>query len=135
MAARSHRKQVEVVRRYIAALNARDIGVIEALVGSECKFIDSLGGWIAGRDDCIEAARRFFEFAPDFSLAVETIAVHGGDVLVSGRTSAEEPMLRCDRLWRARTDGTYLLEWQSYGEGSRLPLARALMGERARPAN
>jgi limonene-1,2-epoxide hydrolase len=127
----SKREQERVVRRYVTALNARDIDAIEELLAPDCRFIDSIGCWVEGREDCLEASRRFLAMEPEFRIAIENILMHGGEVLINGTTSAQEPMLCRDTLWRARSDGKQLIEWQSYGEGSTLPLAKVLMGERA----
>lgn len=118
-----------VVRAYIAALNARDIAAVERLVGRECILIDSRGASVRGHTDCVEASRRFFALDLDYELQAATISASPPDVLVSGKMLSNDPALARDCLWRARTKGNHLVEWQSFAKGSGLGVAHLLMPE------
>jgi hypothetical protein len=128
----SSRQKVRVVRDYIAAINARDIAAVERIFGAECRLIDSRGGWISGYGECVEATRRMLALPIEFRLEADDIVSRPPDVLVRGRMHSSDPRLALDCLWRARTDGRHLLEWQSFATGDSLPLARMLMPEVAR---
>ncbi len=123
-----------VIRRYVALLNARDSEGIAALLHPDCRFIDSRGEWIDGRDNVALATERFFALEPRFVLTADSVIPHKGEVLLRGTTSAERPELRTDILWRARVEQRLLILWQSYGPSSSLHLARILGGELARCA-
>ena len=122
---------IRVVKRYVAALNARDAERIEALLDDHIRFVDSRGDWIEGRDNVATATRRFFDLEPNFQLHDVKIVMHAGEVLLKGRVSAQEERLTHDTLWRARTRRGKLSHWQSYGEDSPA-LARILMPEAVR---
>ena len=129
---RQEKREIRVVSDYIAAINARDLKAVERIVGPECKLIDSKGGWIEGHADCVEASRRFFALAIDYRLEPESVTARGGDVLVRGKMRASDPILAHDCLWRARSNGSQLTEWQSFARGTALPVAQLLMPETAR---
>lgn len=122
---------IRVVRRYLAAMNARDAERVESLLDERIRFVDSRGEWIEGRENVATATRRFFELEPNYNMHDMQIVMHDGDVLLKGRASASEERLTHDTLWRARTRRGKLLHWQSYGEDS-LALARILMPEAVR---
>ena len=119
------------MRQYIAALNARDPDTIGSLLAENCRFVDSTGGWVEGRDNAMAATRAFLDFETNFRINEEDIVLRGDEVLVRGSTSAKNPQLAKDKLWRAKVEGGKLALWQSYGTES-LPLARILMPDAAR---
>lgn len=122
---------IKIVRRYLAAMNARDAEQIEALLDERIRYVDSRGEWIEGRENVATATRRFFDLEPDYKLHDMKIVMHEGDVLLKGHASAREERLAHDTLWRARTRRGKLVHWQSYGEDSPA-LARILMPEAVR---
>ena len=68
----------KIVRRYIEALNKRDIDQIGALFHADCRLVDSNGGWIEGRRNAIVATRKLIHLEPHFHLAVSSITRRGG---------------------------------------------------------
>lgn len=121
---------IKVVRKYLAAMNARDADRVEALLDERIRFVDSRGEWIDGRENVATATRRFFDLEPNYKLHDMKIVMHEGDVLLRGHASACEERLSHDTLWRARTRRGKLVYWQSYGEDSPA-LVRLLMPEAA----
>lgn len=117
------------MRDYIAALNARDLGAIERLIGPACVFIDSHSGAVRGHDQCVEASRRFFALDIEYKLDAATLVANPPDVLISGRMRSSDIRLARDCLWRARCEGGKLVEWQSFADGPGLNVARLLMPE------
>ena len=130
----SDRRQIRVVRGYIAALNSRDLAALEKIYAPDCKLIDSRGGWISGHDNCVEASRRFFEMPFEYHLEIDGISARLPDILVRGQMRSTEPDLANDTLWRAQTDGKRLTEWASFARGKAFPAAQVLMPEAARSA-
>jgi ketosteroid isomerase-like protein len=116
----------KVVRRYVACLNARDLDGVAALLHPECRFIDSHGDWIEGREAIIAATRHFFAIEHRFRLTLETIVEHDGEILLRGKADAEREEFRQDALWKARIEDGAILCWQSFGPQSAPRLARIL---------
>lgn len=129
----NNRQRQKVVERWIAARNSRDFSAIELLIADHCQLIDSRGDSIVGREDCLEAMRRFFALDPGFTLHVESIITNADETLVKGRTTAADPRLALDTLWRARSTTTHLVEWQSYSAKPSPAVLHILMGSRAHP--
>lgn len=120
------------MRDYIAALNARDLGAIEAierLIGPACVFIDSRGGAVRGHDHCVEASRRFFALDIEYELDAATLVAHPPHVLITGRMRSNDTRLARDCLWRARCEDGQIVEWQSFADGPGLNVAPLLMPE------
>lgn len=124
--------RINVVKTYIEALNTRDLPTVERLVGTDCKLIDSRGGWVRGRDDCIEASRRFFAMPIDFSIKIDSAIARDGEVLVRGKVRSNDRVLAHDCLWRAVSNGEQMFEFQSYAQGEAKPVAHLLMPASAR---
>lgn len=116
------------MKRYIAALNARDTEAIDALLAYNCRLVDSSGGSIEGRESAMAATRAFFDFETDFHLTDHDIVLRGDEVLVRGAVRANNPQLATDSLWRAKVAGGKIAHWQSYGAEA-LPLVRILSKE------
>lgn len=116
----------KIVRRYVAALNARDVDRVAELLHPDCRFIDSHGEWIEGRDAIIAATRRFFALEKAFRLKLDAVIEHDGEVLLRGKAEAEQPEFRRDALWKARVEGGKIIFWQSFGPQDSPRLARIL---------
>lgn len=119
----------KVVRRYVDRLNARDVDGIALLLHPHCRFIDSHGEWIEGREAIVAATRRFFAIERKFRLNLEAVVEHEGEVLLRGKASAERAEFRQDALWKARVEGGKIIFWQSFGPQSSPRLARILSAE------
>ena len=100
-------------------------------IGPACRFIDSGGEAIVGKENCVAASRRFFELEPAFRLTIDSAAVHGDEVLITGHASASDSRLAQDEQWRARIDRGKVVEWQSYSRHRPVRLAHILAGEEA----
>lgn len=124
----------KTVRRYVVCLNARDVEGVAALLHPDCRFIDSHGEWIEGREAIIAATRRFFAIEPKFRLTLEAVVEHDGEVLLRGKTDAEHAEFRQDALWKARIEEGTIVFWQSFGPHSSPRLARILGANDADPS-
>ena len=118
-----------IVRQYIGCLNARDLDGVAALLHPECRFIDSHGEWIEGRDAIIAATARFFAIEPRFRIKVDSLSDHQGEILLRGKASASRPEFTTDALWRARVEQGGIVYWQSFGPQTSPRLARILAGK------
>lgn len=128
------RRPVKVARKYVAAVNARDVQGVASLLADECRYVDSRGDWIDGRENVLTATRRFFELEENFRFEDTEMVLHDGDVLIRGSTSADDPRLAQDTLWRARVEDGKIAHWQSFGAGEPVALVRILMPEIAQKA-
>jgi hypothetical protein len=122
-----------IVRRYIACLNARNLAGIEELLHADCRFIDSHGEWIEGRQAIVAATERFFAIEPAFRLQIDTLIEHDEEILLKGKALATQEEFRKDALWRARVEDRLIILWQSFGPQGSPRLARILRGDVSDP--
>lgn len=94
-------------------------------------MIDAAGTWIEGRQTCLDAFARFFQLEPNYRLDIASMSRNGADVLIKGRSSADNPRFAISTLFRARCDETHLHEWQSYSAAKGAAICQLLVGERA----
>lgn len=122
---------LKVPRRFVDCINARDLDELHKLVGESCRFIDTRGAWVEGRDSCIEMLEKFFSIEPDYRMHVTSMGRAGGNVLINGHATARDPQFTNTRLWRARSDGRQLQEWQGYSAVLGPSHCRLLVGDKA----
>ena len=125
---------VDVVKSYVAALNARDAAGMKALLHPECTFVDSQGYSVEGYEDSVAAVDAFLALDDGFKMHVESAVLRGEDILMRGYTEARDPRLATDTLWTARVEDGKVKYWQSFGSPDSPALAHLLMPEKARPA-
>ena len=124
-------KPKKTVKRYIEALNSRNLAEIGKILHKSIRYIDSKGCWIQGRADAMVAMDRFFAMEPNFRVIPKRLVAHDGEVLITGRCEAEDDRLTHNTLWRTRAEYGCLLLWQSYGTSQAPALARILSPDTA----
>ena len=120
------KREIAIVRDMVAAMNDHDADRVASLLGDNPRFVDSHGEWLEGRDEVIEATRRFLDMDRSFKLHIEQSTHHHGDVLLRGHVTSDQPAMATDTLWRARVKRGKLVYWQSYGSPNAPHLARML---------
>ena len=118
-------------QRYVECINAHDIGGLRTVLAERARLIDAGGGWIEGRDTCLDAFERFFALEPNYRLEIASMSRNGADVLIKGKSTADDPRFAISTLFRARCDDAHLHEWQSYSAAKGAAICRLLAGERA----
>lgn len=89
-------------------------------------FVDSVGGRVEGRQQCLAAWRGFFGAYPDYRNEFASIvSSSGGTVAVAGRSVCSEPALDGPALWTARIHEGRVREWRLYED---TPEMRARIG-------
>ncbi|MFC5218447.1 nuclear transport factor 2 family protein [Streptomyces coerulescens] len=104
----------EVVRRFNAAINDRDLDGLASLMSEDHTFVDSGGGAVRGKQACVEAWRGFFAAFPDYRNTFTGLSVRDDVVAVSGHSECSRPELAGPALWTARVTGTHVDEWRVY---------------------
>ena len=128
-------RPVEVVKRYVDALNMRDSEAMIALLHPNPTFIDSRGFCIEGYDDSVAGVYAFLDLDRGFMMHVDSYTMHHGDVLMRGHTEADDSRLATDTLWLARVEDGKLRFWQSFGSSEAPALAHILLPERSKEAH
>ena len=104
---------VALVEAFNAAINARDLTALTALMTEDHRFVDAEGQAVEGRTACAEAWRGFFLAFPDYRNVFSEVSDAGdGVVEVAGRSVCSESALAGPARWRAVVRDGRIAEWQ-----------------------
>jgi len=118
-------RDVDVVMRFVDAVNTHDAEKIAALASADHEFIDSLGGSVRGRDAVRAAWLGYFAFCPDYWVKADEIIGGGACVALFGQaggTIVEDGKLhpanewRIPAAWRALIKDGLVECWQVYAD-------------------
>ncbi len=127
-------KPIRIIKRYVDAVNAGNADVVADMMSPDCRYVDSSGRWIDGRENVRLATTRFFELEKNFRIRESSMVLHDGDVLIRGTVTADDPVLAQDTLWLARVKDGKVSYWQSFGKGLPVSLTRILVPDAAQEA-
>jgi ketosteroid isomerase-like protein len=99
-----------------AAINARDLEALSALMTPEHRFIDAAGAVVEGKDACRKAWRGFFDAFPDYRNEVTDLSARGSVIAMAGASRCSDSRLEGPALWRAVAEGGRLSEWQVFDD-------------------
>jgi len=124
---------LEVARRFVERINAHDPDGLAALLTTDHRFIDSLGGESGGVQTLRDAWRQYFRIVPDFQVEVVRAFVDEPEVILVGtargtytRNGQLEPSnaWSTPAAWRARIHADLVAEWQIYADNE--PIRRCM---------
>jgi hypothetical protein len=120
------RKAKGLVERFVAAINAHDVGAVEALLTEDFTYIDSWREGVRGRDRVMAALRVLAEIDPDFGIEVDTMQWREPLILMSGRVNSRQFGMGKRAVWQITLRGDRISEYQAWAEGGPPPMARML---------
>jgi ketosteroid isomerase-like protein len=103
-----------VVVAFNDSINQHDLNGLAALMTADHTFVDTAGGIVAGKRECLDAWRGFFESFPDYRNVFTSFAVRGDVVAIAGHSVCAEASLAGPALWRATTRDGQVAEWRVY---------------------
>jgi ketosteroid isomerase-like protein len=103
-----------IAMAFHAAINARDLDALSALMTPRHRFIDSAGSLVDGKEACRKAWRGFFDVFPDYANDVSELIAVGSVAVMAGSSRCSDPRLDGPALWRAVADRDKLSEWRVY---------------------
>jgi ketosteroid isomerase-like protein len=115
----------EIAMAFHAAVNARDLERLTAMMTEDHRFVDMADVVIAGREACHRAWRDFFRAFRDYRNEITDCVVAGNSAAMSGRTHCSNSMLEGPALWTAIAVDDRLSEWRVYHD---TPENRAALG-------
>ncbi|MCX5011724.1 nuclear transport factor 2 family protein [Streptomyces sp. NBC_00555] len=101
-----------LVVRFNDCINGRDIEGLARLMSDDHTFIDSEGGVVSGKQECLDAWRGFFESFPDYRNVFDSLTAREDVVTVVGHSVCSEPSLAGPALWTARIRNGEVAEWR-----------------------
>ncbi len=124
---------VDIVRRFVTAINAHDIASVMVLMTEDHRFIDSLGAVVAGKDRMSDGWRAYWMMVPDYEIevhqtfhqddAVVAVGIARGSYAPDGRLRPEDRW-ETPAAWRAVVRGDRVAEWQVYADNE--PIRRLI---------
>jgi ketosteroid isomerase-like protein len=130
---------LEIVRQFVAAINAHDVDGIVECMSPEHVFVDSLGNRIPGTA-MRTGWQQYFEMVPDYWIKTEEEIPNGEEVILLGKAGGTfvpaDGVLRTENrwetpaAWRAVVAGDKVTEWRVYcdNEPIREKMRAALSG-------
>ena len=116
---------LEVVRAFVAKINAHRVDGIYELMTADHLFVDGLGTAQQGRDAMRPAWSAYFAMVPDYYIACEQVLSEGETVAIFGRAggtySPDGQLHPANRwevpvAWKAVVRGTRVAEWHVYAD-------------------
>lgn len=129
----------EVARRFLEAINRRDVDGIMALVTDDHRLIDAAGEAITGEEDLRRAWHIYFTWFPNYEVSAaqvltdgETVAIFGraGGTYRAGRGTVGENTWLLPAAWRAVVRDRRVAVWQVYCDTE--PVAAIMSGKTGR---
>src|SRR5579863_6464983 len=81
---RTHMTPIEIVRQFVAAINAHDVDAIVECMAPEHSFVDSLGNRINGTA-MPTGWRQYFKMVPDYWIKIREEISSGEQVILLGK--------------------------------------------------
>jgi len=113
------------VLAFNAAITARDLDGLTALMTLDHEFTDTAGGTIRGLAVCRAAWAGFFAAFSDYRNEFTALREHGGRVVAEGRSHCGEPALDGPALWEAEVRDGLVAAWRVHED---TPANRAALG-------
>ena len=116
---------LDVVLRFVAAVNAHDLAGIAALMTDDHRFVDSLGAVVGGAAQMREGWQAYFQMVPDYQIDVRETCFNGAVVVLLGAARGTyapvgpqrpENQWETPSAWRAVVKGDRVAEWQVYAD-------------------
>jgi len=116
---------IDVVLRFVAAINAKDVERLVAMMTDDHRFVDSLGSEVVGAEKMRQGWQAYFRMVPDYEVEVCETFGQGDVVVLLGTargTYTSDGILRSENAWntpgawRAVVTGTRVAEWRVYGD-------------------
>lgn len=118
-------ESVEVVIRFITAVNIQNSDSISDLISDDHKFTDSLGNVFRGKDIMINGWKNYLHLFPDYKIEVDEIYHNENKVMFTGKASGtylsageslKENHWEIYAAWRAFVIDGKIKEWQVFGD-------------------
>jgi ketosteroid isomerase-like protein len=100
-----------VAVRFNDAINGRDLDALARLMTDDHTFVDSAGGAVTGKAECLDAWRRFFAAYPDYRNVFAAVSAQGEVVTVVGHSVCTHPGLAGPAIWTVTIDDDKVRRW------------------------
>lgn len=118
-------ESVEVVIRFITAINNHNINLLSDMMTHNFTFTDSLGNVFKGKDMMIKGWKNYLSMFPDYKIEVDEIFYDKDKVMFTGKASgtymidgkfSEKNHWEINAAWKALVTDGKIKEWQVFGD-------------------
>ncbi len=117
-------ESVEIVIRFITAINSHNIDLISEIMSDDHKFTDSLGSIYRGKELMKRGWTDYLKMFPDYKIDLDEIYNDGDKIMFTGRASGtygvdktiKENHWEINAAWRALVVNGKIKEWQVFGD-------------------
>lgn len=118
-------ESLEVVIRFVTAINSRNINLISEIISEDHKFTDSLGNVFRGKENMEKGWADYLHLFPDYKIEINEIYNDGNRIMFTGKASGthyssgehlKENHWEINAAWRALVEKGKVKEWQVFGD-------------------
>ncbi len=117
-------ESVEIVIRFITAINSHNIDSISEMMSDDHKFTDSLGSVYRGKELMTQGWTDYLHMFPDYKIDIDEIYNDGDKIMFTGKASGTYHADKTTRenhwditaAWRALVIDDKIKEWQVFGD-------------------
>lgn len=120
------RRGKALVERFVAALNAHDVDLLESLLTEDFTYIDSWREGVRGRAKVMAALRSLIMIDPEFGIEVDKMDWRDPHVLMTGRVNSRQFGSGRRAVWQVLVRDGQVAEYQAWAEGGPPPMSRML---------
>jgi ketosteroid isomerase-like protein len=114
-----------IVLQFNDGINDRDVERLARLMSVDHTFVDTEGGVVSGKEDCLRAWQSFFDHFADYRNVFNGLQKNGDTVIAWGNSVCSNKQLDGPALWTARVRNGALAEWCVYED---TPANRRMLG-------
>ena len=122
-------ESIEIVIRFITAINSHNIDSISDLISEDHKFTDSLGNVFRGKDVMRKGWTNYLHLFPDYKIDIDEIYYDGNKVMFTGKAYgtyhssgelSKDNHWEISAAWRALVENGKVKEWQVFGDNKQV---------------
>jgi ketosteroid isomerase-like protein len=133
---------IDIVLRFVAAINAKDVERVVGMMTDDHRFVDSLGSEVVGAEKMRQGWETYLRMVPDYEIEVCETCGRGEVVVLLGTargtytsdgTLHPKNAWKTPAAWRAVVRGARVAEWRVYADNE--PIRQRMAADSAQPAD
>jgi ketosteroid isomerase-like protein len=111
-------QHIDVVVRFMDAINTRDVGALSELMTEDHEFTDSLGNRVVGRAAMVAGWRGYFQMCPDYWIKCDHTFADATHVAAFGAAGGtiDGAVWEVPASWLAVVEGERLKQWRVFAD-------------------
>lgn len=109
---------VVVMVQFNECINDQDIDRLASLMTDDHEFVDTEGGIVRGKAQCLEAWQGFFAHFPDYRNIFESVQTRDDMSIALGYSRCSDTRLDGPAIWTANARNGTIAEWRVYEDTS-----------------